>query len=308
MDLPLDHFIKPGLVHFMAFPACQKGEGPVILESLKKVLADEYFEVIEMAWIKDPATRAKARAMIVSSGIDARYGAHPRILSQRLDLNSLDSAIRQRAVDDLKLGIDEAAEQGMRDYVLLSGWDVPPPQRPRAMDALELSLVELCAYAEGKGITVILEVFDRDIDKKCLIGPADIVAEIARRVKRSRRNFGVLVDLSHIPLLGEGPEQAILPVRDHLLHAHIGNCYIKDRSDPAWGDVHPRFGYPGGVNDVPQIAAFLKTLFEVGYLKADGSARRAVSFEIKPLGEEDPDLMLAAAKRKLGEAWQSLKL
>lgn len=291
----------------MAFPACQKGEGP-ILESLKKVLADAYFEVIEITWIKDAAVRAKAKAMILSSGIDARYGAHPRILSQRLDLNSLDPELRARAVADLKAGIDEAAELGLRDYVLLSGWDVAPALRPAAMDALERSLVELCAYAELAGITVILEVFDREIDKKCLIGPAAAAEEIARRVKRSRRNFGLLVDLSHIPLLNEGPEQALLPVREHLLHAHIGNCYIKDRSDPAWGDVHPRFGYPGGVNDVPEIAAFLKTLFDIGYLKADGSSRGAVSFEIKPLGDEDADLMLAAAKRKLGEAWQELKL
>jgi len=307
MDLPLSHFIKPGLVHFMAFPACQKGEGP-ILESLKKILADEYFEVVEITWIKDPATRAAAKAMIVSSGIDARYGAHPRILSQRLDLNSLDPAVRARAVADLKLGIDEAAELGMRDYVVLSGWDVAPAQRPQAMAALETSLVELCAYAEPKGLTVILEVFDRDIDKKCLIGPAAAVDEIARRVKQSRRNFGVLVDLSHIPLLGESPDQALRPVKDHLLHAHIGNCYFKDRSDPAWGDVHPRFGYPGGANDAKEIAAFLKTLFEIGYLKADGSARGAVSFEMKPLGGEDPELMLAAAKRKLNEAWQMLRL
>src|SRR5580693_7922592 len=108
MDQPLSHFIKPGLVHFMAFPACQKGEGP-ILESLKKILADEYFEVVEITWIKDPAVRAQAKAMIVSSGIDARYGAHPRILSQRLDLNALDPEIRARAIADLKDAINEAA-------------------------------------------------------------------------------------------------------------------------------------------------------------------------------------------------------
>jgi sugar phosphate isomerase/epimerase len=307
MDLPLHHFVKPGLVHFMAFPFTQKGEGP-ILESLKKVLADEYFEVLEYTWIKDPALRAKAKAMFVSSGIDARYCAHPRILSQKLDLNSLDPAVRARAVTDLKLGIDEAAEFGSRDFALLSGWDVPAAQRPAAMDALEVSLVELCAYAETKGMTVVLEVFDRDIDKKCLIGPAAATAEIASRVKRRQRNFGVIVDLSHIPLLGESPEQALLPVKDHLLHAHIGNCYLQDRASPVYGDVHPHFGYPGGVNDVPQIVAFLKTLFDIGYLKADGSARGAVSFEIKPLADEDPDLMLAGAKRKLAEAWQRLKL
>ena len=41
VNLPLNHFIKPGLVHFMAYPGTQKGEGPIILESLKKSLADD---------------------------------------------------------------------------------------------------------------------------------------------------------------------------------------------------------------------------------------------------------------------------
>ena len=80
---------------------------------------------------------------------------------------------------------------------------------------------------------------------------------------------------------------------------------------PAYSQVFS-FGIRGGVPltdaDKHALVAFLKTLFDVGYLKADGSSRAAVSFEIKPLPDEDQDVMLAAAKRKLGEAWQRLKL
>jgi len=95
-------------------------------------------------------------------------------------------------------------------------------------------------------------------------------------------------------------------VREHIAHIHIGNAYFKDRQDPAWGDQHPRFGYPGSANDVPEIVAFLRELFTIGYLRADGTRRGAVSFEIKPVGDEDSTVMIAAAKRKLLEAWAKL--
>ncbi len=267
---------------------------------------DDFFEVIEISWIKDAAARAKVKALLAGAGVEAKHGGQPRLLSQKLDLNSADEAARQRAIDEIKHAVEEAAELGIRDVGLLSGSDAVPAERPAAMDRLENSLVQLCRYAAKFSCNIVLEVFDRDIDKKCLIGPADIACEIAERVKRSCPNFGLMVDLSHIPLLGESPAQALQPVREHIAHIHIGNAYFKDRQDPAWGDQHPRFGYPGSANDVPEIVAFLHELFKVGYLRADGTRRGAVSFEIKPVGDEDSTVMIAAAKRKLLEAWAKL--
>ncbi len=305
MNIPLHHVIRPGIIHFMAFPSTMKGEGP-ILETCRQILVDDFFEVIEITWIKDPAVRAKVKSLLASAGVEVKYGGQPRLLTQKLDLNSADEASRRRAVEEIKRAVEEAAEMGVRDVGLLSGSDVAPAERPAAMDRLENSLVELCRHAAKFGCNIVLEVFDRDIDKKCLIGPADTAREIAERVKRSCKNFGLMVDLSHIPLLGESPAQALQPVRDHVAHIHIGNAYFKDRKDLAWGDQHPRFGYPGSANDVPEIVAFLRELFTIGYLRADGSRRGAVSFEIKPVGDEDSTVMIAAAKRKLLEAWATL--
>jgi len=308
MNIPLHHCIRPGIVQFMAFPATMKGEGPV-LESYHAILADDYFEVIEVTWIKDAAVRAQAKALLASAGVEVKYGAQPRLLTQKLDLNSPEAEVRGRAVAEVKFGIDEAVEQGIRDVGVLSGAEVAPASRAQAMTWLEESLVDICAYAGAREVNIVLEVFDRDIDKKCLIGPAASAREIAERVKRRQKNFGLLVDLSHIALLGESPEQALLPVQEHLVHIHIGNAYFGgNKTDPYWGDNHPSFGYPGGANDVPEIVAFLKVLFEIGYLKADGSTRGAVSFEIRPMGAIDSRVMIANAKRKLNEAWARLKL
>ena len=307
MQRPLQHYIKVGIVHFMAFPKVITGEGP-ILESLKKILEDDYFELIEISWFKDPVIRAKARELLQSSGIGVKYGAQPRLLTQKLNLNSAEEDERRKAVDEMKAAVDEASEMGIVDVALLSGAHPGDEKKSEAMDLLERSLDEICSYAHEREINIVLEVFDREIDKKCLIGPAAEAREIAERVCPSHANFGLMVDLSHIPLLGESPSEALRPVADFLTHIHIGNCYMENKDDPAYGDMHPRFGYPGSSNDVDEITAYLKELFEIGYLKSDGSGRGAVSFEVKPVGDEDSDLVIANAKRKLNEAWIKLQV
>jgi sugar phosphate isomerase/epimerase len=304
MKEPLHHYVRPGIVHFMAHPVI-KGEGPII-ESLTELLADPFFEVIEISWIKDPAVRAEAKALLDSSGVSVKYGAQPRLLTQGLDINSLDAATRERAVAEMKAGLDEAAEMGITDFGLLSGPYPGAENEAAAMDALTASMNEVCAYASDRGISVALEVFDRAIDKKCLIGPADSAREIAERVKATHPSFGLMVDLSHIPLLSESPAEALQPVQDHLVHIHIGNAYMDDQGDPAYGDMHPRFGYPGSANDVPEIVTFLNELFKIGYLKRDGSTRAAISFELKPVGAENPRTMIANGQRKLIEAWSQV--
>ena len=306
MDQPLKDFIKPGIVHFMAYPVLL-GEGP-ILETLKRMVNDDFFEEVEITWIKDREIRKKAQQMLETSGVEVKYGAQPRLLSQKLDLNSLDDNERSKAVQEIKEAVDDAVDLGIYDIGILSGKHPGEEDKVAAMDQLENSLNELCAYAGEKSATIALEVFDKEIDKKCLIGQAADAREIASRVTARHSNFGLLVDLSHIPLLGESPAEALRPVAQYVRHIHIGNCYMKDTNDPAYGDLHPRFGYPGGENDVDEIVSFLQELFHIGYLKKDGSARGIVAFEVKPVGDEDPDLVIANSKRKLEEAWRKLQL
>jgi hypothetical protein len=41
------------------------------------------------------------------------------------------------------------------------------------------------------------------------------------------------------------------------------------QSHPAYGDQHPRFGVPGGENDVPQVVEYIRTLIRLAiYRKA----------------------------------------
>ncbi|MBI2914959.1 MAG: TIM barrel protein [Firmicutes bacterium] len=297
-------FMKVGIVHFMAFPDCIRGEGP-ILETVEQIASDEFFSAIELGPIKDPGVRKQVRGILESSKLTPYFAAQPVILLGKLNLAALDEAERKRGVMAVKAALDDAAELGInRMAVLDGGGSYPGPGKAaEAEAALVRSLRELCAHARGLKVGVVLESFDRDIDKHSLIGPSADAARIAREIKAEFSDFGVMIDLSHLPLLGETSRHAISCVSDCLVHAHVGNCAFRDRGHRAYGDAHPRFGIDGGENDVPELADFLEALFEAGYLSGSEQELPAVSFEVKPLPGETSTSVIANAKRTLLEAW-----
>jgi len=293
-----------GIVHFMAFPGTIKGEGPV-LETIQKVAEDDFFDFIEVGIMKDSETRKKARKIIETAHMGVGFGGQPGLLTGQHDLNSLDEGVRKKAVDRCKQSIDEAAELGARRAAFLSGKDPGDADREKALALLIDSLCQISDYAKSKGLEgITLEAFDTTVDKKCLIGPSDIAVKVSKAMREKGHDFGLMWDLSHVPILFEDMEKALVTVKDHLIHIHVGNALHRDTSDPAFGDKHPRFGYPGGDNDVPQLAAFLKVLFKIGYLKE--GKRPVVTFEVMPIGDESSELVIANAKRTLKAAWATV--
>ena len=302
MNESIRDYIKVGLIHFMAYPNTIKGEGPIV-ETVKRIAEDEYFDVIEVTWIKDDKIRAAVKEIIDTSALEAYYGAQPRLLTTGYNPNAIDADERQVAIRSLKAGIDEAAEIGARGYAFLSG-KYEEATKDEAFAALVDTTIELCTYAKEKGVPrVALEVFDFDVDKCSLIGPVALAKQYAEAVCAKVDNFGLLVDLSHLPLLRETAEESLKPIRDYIVHAHMGNAVVKEGC-PAYGDAHPRFGFPGGSNDVDELVEYLRVLMDIGYLSKGKPG--VVSFEVKPFGDEDPELVIANAKRTLNRAWAKL--
>ena len=291
-------YMKVGIIHFMAYPTTIRGDGPIV-ETITKIAEDDYFNAIEITWIKDPEVRKKAKEILVTSGLAVGYGAQPAVLLTPLNPNSLDEDERKKAVEVLKSQVDEAQFMGAGRMAFLSGKDPGPEKREAAVDALIKSTRELCDYAATKDMGITLEAFDTEIDKKALMGSSADSAKFAGAV--DRENFGILVDLSHLPLLGESSEQCAQAVKDHLVHLHIGNCAMRDKNHPAYGDAHPRFGIEGGENDVKELAAYLKAFIDIGFL--NGEDKPFMSFEVKPLEGESSEVVIANAKRTLNQAW-----
>ena len=291
--------MQVGIVHFMAYPECMKGEGP-IYDTLTKIVEDEFFSAVEISWIRDPAERQRVKALLAASHLTVGYGAQPCLLSQKLNLNAFDPTERKRAVDQVKACIDEATEVGAGAVAVLSGPD-PGARREEAFGLLVDSVKDLCSHARAKGLRFILESFDSRYDKKCLIGPAKDALALCQAVQTDYPDFGLMIDLSHLPIQDETPRQVFGTLqRDHIAHIHLGNS-VKQVGHAAYGDQHPRFGLPGGENDVPQLVEFLRALLEIGYL---GRGRRpVVAFEVKPLPGETSGAVIAGAKRTLIEAW-----
>ncbi|MCM0650920.1 sugar phosphate isomerase/epimerase [Clostridium swellfunianum] len=300
MNESIKKYMKVGLIHFMAYPSCIKGEGP-IEETLRKIALDDYFDAVEITWIKDKNVRERAKKIIETSYLTVGYGAQPRLLTTGFNINHLVEEERLKALQTLKEGIDEAYEINAAGFGFLSG-KYPEDRLEEAFEALVKSTKELCRYAKEKGnMPILLEVFDYDIDKKSLIGPAQLAKRFAEEIRKEHDNFGLMVDLSHIPQIHETIEESLLPVKDYILHAHMGNCVVKDPSMAAYGDQHPRFGFPNGEVDVDQMVEYLRMLKDIGFISEE--RRPIVSFEVKPFGDEDPDLVIANAKRVLNLAW-----
>jgi len=291
-------YMKIGIIHFMAYPDTIRGEGPIV-ETITKIAEDDFFTAIEITWIKDPEVRKKAKEVLVTSGLAVGYGAQPAVLITPLNPNSLDEDERETAVEVLKGQIDEAHYMGAGRMAFLSGKHPGAEKRDAAVDALIRTIRELCDYAATKDMGITLEAFDTEIDKKALMGTSAESAALAAAVERD--NFGILPDLSHLPLLGETPEQCAEALKDHVVHLHVGNCAMRDENHPAYGDVHPRFGIEGGENDVEELARYLKAFMDVGFL--NGKHQPFMSFEVKPLEGESSEVVIANAKRTLNQAW-----
>ncbi len=303
MDKSQDAYLRMGIVHFMAFPELAGGEGPWE-ETVKCIALDPFFSAIEITHIADEQQRRRIRDICQLAHLDIGFGAQPIILGQGLDLNSLDETQRGRAVAKMKELLDEACFMGADSFVVLSGKDPGQDRRGPAIQALIASLGELCDYSQHQGgPTVIAEAFDCDVDKCCLLGPAALCRQVAEAVCREHNNFGLMVDLSHIPLLRQSPREALEPVKDFLAAAHLGNAVL-DQNLPGFGDYHPIFGTPGSANGVPEMTVFLRTLVEIGFL--DGKTRPMVSFEVKPMQGQDSLLVIANAKRVMQQAWAQI--
>lgn len=289
-----------GLIHFMAYPDVKTEEE--ILLTVKKVLVDEFFQAIEVSALLDENVFKKIGKMCEIAKVELLVAAQPLVLTKKLDLGSIDERERNEAVQELKSAIDKAYISGARAVALLSG-KMPKDTVEKAKDQLVKSLVELCDYAKSKcteddrTISVNLEIFDWAVDKRALVGPAPIAFEVASKVRNHCENFGLTVDLSHQPLLFEDPFYTVSLLSPFITHVHVGNAVL-EKDHPLYGDLHPRFGVKAGVNDVEELSYFLKVLWRNNYfVKRVATQKPVISFEIKPLPDEDPDLVIANAKR-----------
>ncbi len=295
MKESIHRYFQVGTVLWMSFPA-DRWEYE---ESLTKVLRDDFFDAVEIAHIGDAAQRERARKLLAQSHMKICFGAQPRLLGEKKNPNALEEKERESAEKLLMDAVDEAEFLGAKGIAFLSGnWE--QKSRERAFLQLKRTTGNVCRYAAKKGMYVNLEVFDYDMDKKALIGPAPLAARFAAEMREEVGNFGLLADLSHFPTTYEDSRFVIQTLRPWISHLHIGNAVVKEGC-PGFGDRHPRFGYPHSANDVEQLAEFFRILKEEGFFRPEDPM--VLSMEVTPQPGEDAEIVLANTKRTINRAW-----
>lgn len=287
-------YFQVGTIQWMSFP----NRDP--MESLKAIARDDFFDAIELKGFG--AQNAEAKAILDQSHLKVCYGAQPRLLGPKLNPNDIDEDGRKKAEATLLDAIDEAEYLGAKGIAFLAGkWT--PETREQAYQQLLKTTRNLCDYAAGKGMNVELEVFDYDMDKAALIGPAPLAARFAADIRTTHSNFGLLVDLSHVPTTYETSRFVVRTLRPYITHLHFGNAVVKPGCD-GYGDLHPRFGYPNSANDIPELLDYLRVLKEEGFFDEENPYVLSMEVTLRP--GEDEDIVLANTKRVLNRAWALL--
>ena len=297
MKESIHKYFQIGTIQWMSFP------GEDVLHSLHKIACDDFFDAVEVCQFADESSRNAAAKLLAETHLKVCYGAQPRLLGPKLNPNDLSEEKRQLAEKTLLEAVDEAEQLGAKGIAFLAGkWE--EKTREEAFQQLLRTTRTVCGYAKTKGMSVELEVFDYDMDKAALIGPAPYARKFAEEMRTTHSNFGLLVDLSHFPTTYETSRFVIRTLRPYITHFHIGNAVVQPGCE-AYGDQHPRFGFPNSANDVPELLDFFRVLKEEGFFCPE--APYVLSFEVKPWGDEDADVILANTKRVMNRAWALLE-
>lgn len=291
MKESIHEFFQVGTIQWMSFPKMEP------MDSLQAICQDDFFDVIELKGFGEKNEEAKK--LLEQSHLKVCYGAQPRLLGPKLNPNAIDETERKKAEATLIEAIDEAEYLGAKGIAFLAGkWVLET--KTEAYTQLLKTTRNLCDYAAKKGMTVELEVFDFDMDKAALIGPAPLAAQFAADMRMTHNNFGLLVDLSHFPTTYETSRFVIRTLRPYITHFHFGNAVVKPGCD-GYGDLHPRFGYPNSANDTEELVDFFRVLKEEGFFDRENPYVLSMEVTLRP--GEDEKIVLANTKRVVNRAW-----
>ena len=293
MNESIHKYFRVGTLQWMSFP----DKAP--MDSLLQLACDDFFDAVEVKGYDTADEQQQAAKLLAQSHMTVCYGAQPLELSNSLNPNAIDEDERKKAEQALLHAIDEAELLGAEGISFLAGkWT--PAHQDEAFSQLVKTTWALCNYAKTKQMMVELEIFDYDVDKASLMGPAPYAAKFAAEMRMTHNNFGLLVDLSHIPITHETSQFVVRTLRPYIAHFHIGNAVVKEGFD-GYGDKHPRFGYPESANDTEELRDFFQVLKDEGFFNA--AKPYVLSIEVTPRPGENSDIVLTSTKRVIRRAW-----
>lgn len=295
----IKEYAKVGFVHHMLYPKCTE-DADYHVDTLKSFVGRPDIESLDCCIPYGEERRKSVMPVVRNCGKDVGYALH-LFPARKISLASLD--IQEQALTRLVIAeqIKLAADIGATGFVFVSGADIPD-NRPAAQKAFKTFCRWFCSELQKYKITALLEPFDRTVDKKFLYGPIDDCVRLADEISQEYDNFGIELDMGHLPLMSEDFNSAVQRCGRHIKRIHLGNCILKNKSNPLYGDYHPPMGIEDGENDIPELAAFLKALLEIGYLSKTG--RKPLLIETRPYPGNTVEYTIDDAMNRLDAAWK----
>ncbi|MFD0711626.1 sugar phosphate isomerase/epimerase family protein [Paenibacillus sp. GCM10027626] len=279
-----------------------------MMTGLLTILEDPFFTAVEVSYIASRETRELAKKYMQYSGVEILFNGGDAFRQLNINLSSLDPAVRSKSVQQCQMLIEQCYEMDAKVMHIVTGKFEGEESKRQSIEAFIDSAMQLCKYAKERAgayeLCISLELGDRYMDRKYLLGPTHEAVHAAAIVRSEHNNFGLLLDQSHLPIMGEDPHKSLWLAKEYLTHIHIGNSYIKDREAPYFGDKHLPFGVKDSEVGVGELTSFLSTLRDIQFFTSPKPTRKPViTFEVDCLENEPPALVIANIKRTFFEAW-----
>ena len=295
-------YAKLGLVHHLLYPECGDSSEKHV-ETLLKFIKRTDIETFDCCLPYGQEYRQLLIPEIHNCGKTVCFAIHFYPL-RSLPLAAKTPTNRAQTwmiIDDM---IEQAAAIGAEGFIFGAGTPSFHDATPEDFAAFDSFCDELCTKLKPHNITAMLEPFDMDIDKKFLYGPIDDCVKLAERIRARHDNFGFELDVAHLPLMRENFASAIKRIASYLKRVHLGNCVLKDKTNPRWGDTHPPVGFAGGEIDEPELTVILRSLLECGFLNKNNRGNLLV--EMTPFPGKSADYTVEDNFSRLEKAWSKV--
>lgn len=300
MNDDIREYAKLGLVHHLLYPECgdsAKTHYDTLMEFIKRT----DIETFDCCLPYGEEFRESLASAIKGCGKTTCFAIHfyPLRVLPLAARTPANQAQTWMILDDM---IQQAVSIDAKGFIFGAGTPSYYDAKPEDFDAFDNFCDTLCAKLKPHNITAMLEPFDMDIDKKFIYGPIDECVALAKRITAEHDNFGFELDMAHLPLMREDFTSAIERCAPYLKRVHLGNCVLKDKTNPRWGDTHPPIGFDGGEIDIPELTTILRALLDCGYLNKE--RRGDLLVEMTSFPQKSVDYTVSDNFDRLEQAWR----
>ncbi len=239
-----------------------KREKNFTADLLESIIETNFYKSVELGDGFDEKERKRILAVTEKNGIEVTQWLTFLIEENNLDVSSLDTSLRKKAVSNLKESLPLAAEIGAKNIAIVTGDDPGKESWAEGIESLYESICEIAEAAKEFNMNLLIEPLDRFAHKKRILGTTDETVELLIKVQKSHRNVGIAFDTAHAALNGEDIFEALEKGKELIHQIHFSNAVLDTKSE-LYGDFHMEIGEPGFLT-VDKISAILQKAHELG--------------------------------------------